>query len=53
MPKPALVIDMLSGPKDGEEDDEAPSDDESASSEDPDAIIRDIEAKLMKLRGAI
>lgn len=53
MPKPALVIDMLAGPKDGEDEDETPLDDESASSEDPDAIIRDIEAKLMKLRGAL
>ena len=53
MAKPALVIDMLAGPKDGEEeDDEAPIDDETAKG-DAESIIRDIEAQLMRLRSAI
>lgn len=55
MAKPALIIDMLAGPKDGEdEDDEVPTDDEpAAASTDAESIITGIEQQLQKLRGAL
>lgn len=59
MPKPAMIIDLIAGPKHGEEpdgDEESPLDDEEedpedrAPREDPQALIASIQSQLDQLR---
>lgn len=55
MAKPGLIIDVLAGPGD-EEEEETPIDDEDAVARpaaDADALIASIEAQLAELRRAV
>jgi hypothetical protein len=52
MAKPAMIIDVLAGPKDEEEEDLPPEDDgeEAPAAGGHDALIRSIQAQLDELR---